>query len=567
MSFNESYFSSFDNINNNYEVISKYSIPLTSNSENYYSNLIKKFLNNLYSEKEVSVDSIGQILTLINRDFDDFNNYKTNIDSNVINVESNFSKLFIDIILNDRKTMHIEFKNFYNLKHLSNILNTITININNINNENYDLNYAIIFIGCRAFYKKDNFNINNDLHNINSNKSIDNIRCNLSNTTSPIITNKLSNSNPINLKCSTNNYLNNFNQNKQECSDSDSNTISDKTNSINILLKDTIQSKVYLCALLSLNKIYSTKSFWIDLIELKIARKVKDANKKYTNTKKKTDLNLTLSNNSSSYTTNKTSRITSVLNNDYQNNAHITNLKSAYGTNTNINNSIYNQNIKDFSLINSVGSKLKGFFKANKNNIKKDKEFKMLINDMNQTHITRELIKENELLVYDLIKYLEASVVLREYIVYFANFNFNITDAMNVIVEIATKYNFPKERISLYVTLLNTHSFTIKNNLPKFIKENTLIKKINNNVSFSNNDNVYSYSANEKKSFVIFLSSHYIEKHFYIDFITLNKECNFYLCNKFFGNILNNLEPTELDIRLKIWKSLLKVVSNIYYSK
>jgi len=40
------------------------------------------------------------------------------------------------------------------------------------------------------------------------------------------------------------------------------------------------QNKFYLCSLLSKNKIYSRKSFWMDLIKLKLSRRVEDHFKK-----------------------------------------------------------------------------------------------------------------------------------------------------------------------------------------------------------------------------------------------------------------------------------------------
>ncbi len=44
--------------------------------------------------------------------------------------------------------------------------------------------------------------------------------------------------------------------------------------------KDKI-SKLYLCALLSKNKIYSTRKFWLDLIDIKINRKIDDQIKNF----------------------------------------------------------------------------------------------------------------------------------------------------------------------------------------------------------------------------------------------------------------------------------------------
>ncbi len=45
-------------------------------------------------------------------------------------------------------------------------------------------------------------------------------------------------------------------------------------------LDNDSQTKFYLCSLLSKNKIYSRKSFWMDLIKLKLSRRVEDHIKK-----------------------------------------------------------------------------------------------------------------------------------------------------------------------------------------------------------------------------------------------------------------------------------------------
>lgn len=45
-------------------------------------------------------------------------------------------------------------------------------------------------------------------------------------------------------------------------------------------LDEKTQNKCYLCSLLSKNKLYSRKSFWSDLIKLKLSRRVEDHIKK-----------------------------------------------------------------------------------------------------------------------------------------------------------------------------------------------------------------------------------------------------------------------------------------------
>jgi hypothetical protein len=102
-------------------------------SENYQNNLIEGFMRQLFLEKEIEVDSMGKLMEIL------YNN-------------NNFSKTFIDYILRDRKNLFFKFLNYQNLQHFANILNTVSLNLDNIQNENYDLNFAIIFIAERTFF-------------------------------------------------------------------------------------------------------------------------------------------------------------------------------------------------------------------------------------------------------------------------------------------------------------------------------------------------------------------------------------------------------------------------------
>jgi len=143
-------------------------------SEKFQHNLIEIFLKQLYSEKEIEVDSMAKIMDIL------YNN-------------SSFSKTFIDFILKDRKNLFIYFGNFNNLQHFANILNSISLNLENCHSENFELNFAIIFIAERTFY--------------------------------------------VDLKKN---------------------------------------AKTYLCAVLSKNKLFATRSFWIELIELKLSRRIQE---------------------------------------------------------------------------------------------------------------------------------------------------------------------------------------------------------------------------------------------------------------------------------------------------
>lgn len=456
-SISDNYFS-VSNIGDDFELIQKSDSNPDFNNSQYIESIAAKFLEKLYSEVEVSVDSIGQIINYVNSD------YSSNPNKNSVVSNLNFSKIFIDLIIGSRKSLTLLFKNFNNLKHFSNILNTISINIDNVNSENYDLNFAIIYIAGRSFFRDESV------------ESTDSKRF----------------------------------------------------------------DKYYLSALLSQNKLYHTKSFWTDLIELKIARKVEESMTKRQSLKKKVDTGAAL-----------TSQIGlssvpfSTTTKDYNTNFNY----SMYSTNTTSSGS-------NNSIIGSMGSKLKGLFKGNRQSTKhkesRDLSNASMYNPNRMLDYTKNRVDTAEL---DSVGYIEASAVLREFIFHFANFSLDITDGMNIIVEIASKYNFPKERISLYVTLLNSNSFTIKNKLPQAFKP-----KRTKEDYLNSRTGIYALSSYERKLEFIISAGKYFQLDSIINLFTLNKECSKVVMNKTLSYILKSLKPTDSEYRIKIWKCLLNTV-------
>ncbi len=160
-------------------------ITYEQSNENKQDRLIDEFITNMFKENEISIEEIGKIMEIL------YGNITT-------------SQIFVDkIILKEKKNLSIKFLNFNNLTHFSNILITISLNADTIENENYDINFAIIFIAERTFFYKDE------------------------------------------------------------------------------------HTKIYLCALLARNKLYSSRKYWMDLMELKINRKIDNQVKKYSIGKRK----------------------------------------------------------------------------------------------------------------------------------------------------------------------------------------------------------------------------------------------------------------------------------------
>ena len=113
-----------------------------SNSQNNTRNkkqeeiilFIKKFIENLFSSKEVNIDEISKIMDYI---------YK----------EQDFSKKFFDNFISSKKTMFYVLSNIENLQIFANIINSINISIKKDNQYLYDINSAIIYISERTYCK------------------------------------------------------------------------------------------------------------------------------------------------------------------------------------------------------------------------------------------------------------------------------------------------------------------------------------------------------------------------------------------------------------------------------
>jgi len=126
----------------------------------------------------------------------------------------NAAKNFIDkIIIKERQNISIRILNYNNFQALANILISISLLINTEDQVHFEFNFAIIYLAERTYY----------IHRVN---------------------------NKVNYKENKDTISNQLNNNKQ--------------------------FKLYLCMLLSKNKLYLSKDFWIDLINLKIDKLIQE---------------------------------------------------------------------------------------------------------------------------------------------------------------------------------------------------------------------------------------------------------------------------------------------------
>ena len=151
-------------------------------------------------------------------------------------------------------------------------------------------------------------------------------------------------------------------------------------------------------------------------------------------------------------------------------------------------------------------------------------------------------------LIFDKICCHETLSVVNEFIPHFANFNFDVSEAIDIIVELSSKYNFQKEKISYFVTKLNSNIFTIKNKL-------NMKPHLNKGYNNAKINKFYDSKFNS-----INLSLPYVPTRDYMSLLLANK--NYF--NKFskilYKNILLKKKDLPMNIRLQIWKSILNVV-------
>lgn len=347
-------------------------------SEKYQLVLVEGFIKQLLGQQEIEVDSMARVMDVL------YNNPL-------------FYTIFIDFVLKDKKNLFIKFSNYHNLQHFANILNTISLNLDNVENENYDLNFAIIFISERTFYQ------NGD-------------------------------------------------------------------------------DKIYLCALLSRNKLYANRSFWLDLIELKLARRIEE------------QLNRTEKTN--------------------------------------------HTRMSDKDLFSNIGSKFKNLF-----NKEKDHRTSRLIKNY-------ELLPQSKKVNIDKLATTELSSIIKEFIPHFANFSFEITEAIDMIIELSTKYKIPKEKISYYVTMLNSSVFTIKTKLP-----NQTVKSKKTTLNLA--------KSNDYKLLLISNAFNYLRVQDALNIMPVSKSCYRSISRKIYKKILMSKNDIPLNVRLGIWKSILRIVN--YY--
>ena len=178
-------------------------------------------------------------------------------------------------------------------------------------------------------------------------------------------------------------------------------------------------NKTYLSAILSKNKLYRTKYFWEDYIELKLVHKLSDYISKF----KQVSL----------------------------------------------------PEEKKSSLFSKIGNALRLNVEAKQKSLLYNSRIKKLIPNY-------EEVKLDKIQLLDQITTSEMSEILKLNIPVFSNFNFPSEQALDMIADFAEKYKIPKEIINFYVTYFNVSVYTIRKTLPgegsSSVRTRTTHKKI-----------------------------------------------------------------------------------------
>ena len=276
------------------------------------------------------------------------------------------------------------------------------------------------------------------------------------------------------------------------------------------------KEKYYLCAILSQNKFYLTKTFWAELIEDKLIKKLEE----HVEHLMKID----------------------IIRQEEESSAQKI-MKGFF----NLKNSIYdalnleeNNNNTQKYLLEQIGisKKIIGY--------KKLPEFKKPYLDQ---------FAQNEI-----------NNILKEFIIHISNFNLKNENAINMIIEIATKLKLSNEKMSYYASSIEAWSYSIKKRLP-LQKINPQIKVKIKDLKEKRIDLILSkYPIKEKISeikeeqkLLIVIES--------AKFLPLNNQINIFLLSKYyyknarkeiFKDFLDR-KNLSLNEKIKIWYCLLKI--------
>ena len=248
--------------------------------------------------------------------------------------------------------------------------------------------------------------------------------------------------------------------------------------------------KIYLSAILSKNKYYRTKTFWKNVMELKLANKLQDHMIRIKNYILPEEKNKTL-------------------------------FKKIQGK----------IQIKDLHKTSLIG-------KSHIVSLLKD------YNNLEQTRIE----------IMDKMAIQEMTVILKNSIPNFSNFNVPSDNCQDLLIEIVQDYKVPNDNINYCITFSNVSSHTIKRLLPheKDSFDEDKLRQANNNSNRNRNE------KNIKKVKILEKIIPFLEKKDYMKIMLLSKYYNKKIIKKIYKHVLKQPNVPK-KIRLNIWSNLLKI--------
>ena len=301
--------------------------------------------------------------------------------------------------------------------------------------------------------------------------------------------------------------------------------------------------KKYLCKFLSdINRKIRTKEYWIKLLSIKIARTLEQEadikSKKIFNEEKKKEM-------------------------AEQKNKEKVEVKNK---NEDKNNDKKRKKFFGFNL---------GFGKDNDEKSLEEKERKE--KDLSRM---KEIFNE----VYNKISSEVAIRLIQDCIVHFSCFCVESYDVIDIIAEISNKFKIigEEKRIKFFISIFNSNMYSIKNSKFKITTEN--LKENSSNISKFMNKNYLQGNANKNnKSLILLNLMKYLPYSDYKNILLVNKSTYSLIINILYSNLLTNVDeniPEEYlkknsvpnvwknpELRLKLWKSLLKFKGDVDYKQ
>ena len=143
--------------------------------------------------------------------------------------------------------------------------------------------------------------------------------------------------------------------------------------------------------------------------------------------------------------------------------------------------------------------------------------------------------------------------ILDEYILHFSNFNFDVTQSMELINEFSVKYKFDKLYVNYFLAKLNSNTFTIQNQNMNFEND----KKVNYDNLFFNTDKLQKKKIYDIKLKSLLYSIKYMNIKELPNILPLNKMYNEKIKRFIYKNILLKYHDMSVENHIKIWKILL----------